>query len=151
MGRQIIRLTESDLHKIVKESVRRALREMNSNERFAALEGVPTEELQARYEELADKLREFKKNGEIGTPEYIEAAQERQAIKERLGLSTRLNVGAYWSDEENKKREEAGLVDLHPWRKFQKEIEQGKKQINKDEKEKQGAPENNIDDIMMGA
>ena len=91
MKRQIIRLTESDLHRIIKESVKRIIRESE----------MPT---LADLEAAKSKVRALK--GKKGMQkEFIAAAKELQRIKELLGkVEVNKNPSPYWSDEENERR-----------------------------------------------
>jgi hypothetical protein len=70
MGRQIIRLTESDLHRIIKESVRRVIKEEE-------------EDLEAQYKAACAKVKALKGKGDKKA--FIAAAQEMNALREKLG------------------------------------------------------------------
>ena len=87
--KQIIRLTESDLHNIIRESVRRVLREEEEPEYTEA-------DLEA-----AEKLMlALKKKG---GPEFLQAARIWQNIKEKLGKANMVNQpDANYSKEKNK-------------------------------------------------
>ena len=90
MAKQIIRLTESDLHNIIKESVRRVLRE----------EEEP-EYTEADLEAAKNLVRALKKKG---GPEFLEAAQLMQRIKEKLGqVKSVIQPDSYWSQKENER------------------------------------------------
>ena len=131
MAKQIIRLTESDLHNIIRESVRRALRE----------EEEP-EYTEADLEAAKNLVRALKKKG---GPEFMEAAQLMQKIKEKLGqVKSVIQPDAYWSEKENKRR---GIYTHRDWlecapqerknvdrkkKPKQSEITKGREQIAKD-------------------
>ena len=90
MAKQIIRLTESDLHNIIRESVRRVLREEEEPEYTEA-------DLEA-----AEKLMlALKKKG---GPEFLQAAKIWQNIKEKLGkVNAVIQPDSYWSQKENER------------------------------------------------
>lgn len=129
MAKQIIRLTESDLHNIIRESVRRVLRE----------EEEP-EYTEADLEAAKNLVRALKKKG---GPEFLEAAQLMQKIKEKLGhAKSVIQPDAYWSQKENQKLgnythdqwlhcdpRKRGEVKKNP---KQSEITKGRAQIAKD-------------------
>ena len=129
--KQIIRLTESDLHNIIRESVRRVLREEEEPEYTEA-------DLEA-----AEKLMlALKKKG---GPEFLQAAKIWQNIKEKLGKVNVLNQpNANYSKERN---EELGNYTHDQWLRCapqerknvdrkkkpkQSEITKGREQIAKD-------------------
>jgi hypothetical protein len=114
--KQIIRLTESDLHNIIRESVRRVLREQD-------------EYTEADLETAKKKMKALKKKG---GPEYLKAAQEWQKIKEKLGKVNVVNQpGADWSEKENEKR------NIMTHEKFKHVDPRKRKDIDKDKKPKQ--------------
>ena len=131
MAKQIIRLTESDLHNIIRESVRRVLRE----------EEEP-EYTEADLEAAENLVRTLKKKG---GPEFLEAAQLMQKIKEKLGKANVVNQPSpYYSEAENKRR---GIYTHRDWlecaprerknvdkkkKPKQSEIAKGREQIAKD-------------------
>ena len=71
MARQIIRLTESDLHRIIKESVKRILREEDEPE-------YTMEDLEA----AKAKMQALRKSG--NNKAFMQAAAEWQKIREKL-------------------------------------------------------------------
>ena len=89
--KKIVRLTESDLHKIIKESVERIISESN----------VPTiEDL-----EIAKQKMQALRGKKDKKKEFFAAAQEYQKIKELLGKTNFVKQpSSYWSDKENEKR-----------------------------------------------
>ena len=114
--KQIIRLTESDLHNIIRESVRRVLREQD-------------EYTEADLEAAKEKMKALKKKG---GSEYLKAAQEWQKIKEKLGKVNVVNQpGADWSEKENEKR------NIMTHEKFKHVDPRKRKDIDKDKKPKQ--------------
>jgi hypothetical protein len=114
--KQIIRLTESDLHNIIRESVRRVLREQD-------------EYTEADLETAKKKMKALKKKG---GSEYLKAAQEWQKIKEKLGKVNVVNQpGADWSEKENEKR------NIMTHEKFKHVDPRKRKDIDKDKKPKQ--------------
>ena len=131
MAKQIIRLTESDLHNIIRESVKRVLREQDETPLYT----------QDDLEAAANKVRALKKGGDKKA--WLEAAQEYQKIKEYLGKANVINQpDANWSREKN---DELGKYTHDEWlrcdprkRKDVKkkpkasEITKGREQIAKD-------------------
>lgn len=103
MARQIIRLTESDLHKIIKESVKRIIYESNA----------PTPEDLEIAKQKMQALR-GKKDKKM---EFFAAAQEYQKIKELLGKANFIKQpSSYWSDKENEKRGITPSDENSKWR-----------------------------------
>lgn len=90
MSRQIIRLTESDLHKIIKESVNRILKESE----------MPTiEDL-----EMAKQKMKALRGKKDRKQEWLAAAQEYQRLRELLGKTNIVNQPSpYWSEKENER------------------------------------------------
>ena len=87
MPKQILRLTESDLHRIIKESVDKILREHT----------------EADLEAAKKRLLAAKKKGK--RDEILAASQEYQKIKEILGkANTVINPKSDWADKENEKK-----------------------------------------------
>ena len=76
MGRQIIRLTESDLHKIIKESVIRALNEAESvKDKFSTYRKEPWGDWRDDYDAYMDDIRVGDKPaGEEARLKYIASA-----------------------------------------------------------------------------
>ena len=94
MRKQIIRLTESDLHRIIKESVRRILRE----------EDEP-EYTQADLDAAKSKMQALRGKGNHKA--FMDAALEYNKIKERLGQANVKDLRKLspeeqmnWSDDE---------------------------------------------------
>ena len=75
MAKQIIRLTEADLHRIIKESVDRILRESE--------EPTP-EQLEAMFKDAAARVKKYKGKRQY-QKEFLEAAKEMQDLKLKLG------------------------------------------------------------------
>ena len=101
MAKQIIRLTESDLHNIIRESVRRVLREEESEYTEADLEAA---------KKLVKKLK--KKGG----PEFLEAAKLMQKIKEKLGqVKCVVQPDSDWARKENEKLGNVTYEGLKHW------------------------------------
>jgi len=96
MAKQIIRLTEADLHRIIKESVNRIIRESD---------GEPSrEELEAMYNDAASRVKKYKGKRQF-QKEFLAAAQEMAALKVKLGKCKMVvNPDADFSDRENEKR-----------------------------------------------
>ena len=87
MSKRLIRLTEGDLHRIVKESVVRILRESDEED----------------YEIVKEKLRQARANKD--KDEILRLGQEYQRLKEKLGKAKILkNPDVRYSDRENIKR-----------------------------------------------
>lgn len=116
MAKQIIKLTESDLHRIIKESVNKIIRE-GAHEDFEAAKAA---------------LRNARAKG--NRDEILAASQEFQRAKEAAGKANVIsNPSAYWSGKENEKR---GITpkETHKWRR--KNDIGVNKQINRDEKDR---------------
>jgi hypothetical protein len=95
MTKQIIRLTEADLHRIIKESVDRILRESE--------EPTP-EQLEAMFKDAAARVKKYKGKRQY-QKEFLEAAKEMAALKVKLGKCKMVvNPDADFSDRENEKR-----------------------------------------------
>ena len=87
MNKKLIRLTEGDLHRIVRESVNRILRESDEE----------------NYELVKQQLRDARAKKDKA--EILRLGQEYQRLKEKLGKTkTLVNPDVRWSDEENIKR-----------------------------------------------
>ena len=90
MAKQIIRLTESDLHNIIRESVRRVL-----------MEEEEPEYTEADLEAAKKLVKKLKKKG---GPEFLEAAQLMQKIKEKLDkVKCVVQPGIDWAQKENER------------------------------------------------
>ena len=135
MAKQIIRLTESDLHRIIKESVERIINEGANVDYKEEYIGLSQDELSALKEKLAEKLRT--PAGKIN----IELKRRYQAVKELLGANVIKGADPYWSAEKNK---ELGKYTYEDWKqmnprerskvknpKFQ-EIDKGRSEIAAD-------------------
>jgi len=125
MARQIIRLTESDLHRIIKESVNQIIKE----------------ETEADLEAAKKRLLKAKKGRD--TKELVDATKEYHRIKALLGQSkTIVNPDVNFSKEKNK---EKGIKTSHG--KFGRPNDIGAlRQINKDDNEKLQV--NDVDAIL---
>ena len=96
MAKQIIRLTESDLHKIIKESVNRIIRESD--------EEPSKEELESMYNDAVERVKKYKGKRQY-QKEFLAASQEMQALKLKLGKCKMVvNPDVNFSDRENEKR-----------------------------------------------
>lgn len=98
MRKQIIRLTESDLHRIIKESVRRILRE----------EDEP-EYTQADLDAAKAKMQALRGKGNHKA--FMAAANEYQKIKAALGQENVIDLRKMspedqmgWAEKENQRR-----------------------------------------------
>ena len=134
MSRQIIRLTESDLHKIIKESVERIISESN----------MPTlEDL-----EIAKQKMQALRGKKDKKMEFFAAAQEYQKIKELLGKTNFIKQpSSYWSGKENEKKGITPSDENSKWRlpgHIQRQKEADKEFFNKTK------GENDVD-AMLGA
>jgi hypothetical protein len=136
MAKQVIRLTESDLHNIIRESVERILSEGSSIEYKDEYRNLTPEQLS----DLKDKMA-----AELKTPQgktNMDLKMRYQAVRELLGATQIVNPDAYWSQQKNK---ELGKYTHDEWlrcdprkRKDVKkkpkasEITKGREQIAKD-------------------
>ena len=132
MPRQIIRLTESDLHKIIKESVERIISESN----------MPTiEDL-----EIAKQKMQALRGKKDKKMEFFAAAKEYQKIKELLGKANFIKQpSSYWSGEENEKRGITPSDENSKWRlpgHIQRQIDADKEFFDKTK------GENDVDAIL---
>lgn len=101
MNKQIIKLTESDLHSIIMESVNRII----------------NESLEDEFEAAKAKVKALKGKGNKAA--FLAAAQEYQRLKELIGKDkTVINPSANWSDEENEKRGIKKVNGNTGWRKM---------------------------------
>ena len=129
MKKQIIKLTESDLHNIIRESVNKIIKES----------------LEDDYEAAKAKVRALKGKGK--KDEYLAAAQEYQRLKELLGKSnTIVNPDANFSDRENEKRGIKKVNGNTGWRKMGHLVK--KKETDKEDKSKLKI--NDVDAIIGG-
>lgn len=83
MAKKLIRLTESDLHRIISNSVKRIIKE----------------------EEDLEALKARVKRSKKGTKAWLEAVRQYQAAKEKAGKANMIvNPDVYYSERENEKR-----------------------------------------------
>ena len=136
MAKQIIRLTESDLHNIIRESVRRVLREGSSVEYKDEYRNLTPEQLS----DLKDKMA-----AELKTPQgktNMDLKMRYQAVKELLGTSIVANPDPWWSERKN---DELGIYTHDQWKRCdprkrkdvkkkpkESEITKGREEIAKD-------------------
>lgn len=136
MAKQIIRLTESDLHRIIKESVEKIISE-------GAFIDYKDEYRDLTPEQLTDLKEKLK--AELKTPKgrtNVELQRRFQAVKELLGSKLVVNPDPYWSEKEN---DEKGIYTHDQWmhcdprkrkdvqkKPKQSEITKGREQIAKD-------------------
>lgn len=111
MKRQIIRLTEGDLHRIIRESVNRILKEENEAPAYT----------QEDLEAAKAKMQSLRQKGDKKA--FLAAAQEYQRIKEALGKANFVDLRKMspeeqlnFSEKENDKR---GIEPhSHKWNKL---------------------------------
>lgn len=141
MAKQVIRLTEGDLHRIIKESVKRILSEDAFVDYKDEYRDLTPEELESLKAQMAKELK---------TPagkSNLELKRRYAAVKELLGANILKNPDAYWSQEENKRR---GIYTYDQWKQCdprkrkdvekkpkESEITKGRKDIAKDAFEKE--------------
>ena len=117
-----IRLTESDLKHIIKESVKRIIKEEEDAE------------LLAQYEAAKAKVKALKGKRDKKA-EFFKAASEYQRLKELLGIGKQIiNPSVRWSDEENERRGIKKVDGNTGWRKMDHLGK--KKELDKDDNER---------------
>ncbi len=117
MRKQVVRLTEGDLHRIIKESVNRILRE----------------EFEDEFEAAKEELRAAKASKD--KPRILAAQKEYQRLKELSGNNTVINQpDAYFSRRENERRGIEPRIGADIWRVYGN---MGmKKELDKDDRSK---------------
>ena len=138
MAKQIIRLTEADLHRIIKESVDRILRESE--------EPTP-EQLEAMFKDAAARVKKYKGKRQY-QKEFLEAAKEMQDLKLKLGkCKTVVNPDSGYSDRENEKRGIQKKVGLRRVMGDNDMIKRREEDM-RDKEGLKGVAVNDIDDIL---
>ena len=138
MAKQIIRLTEADLHRIIKESVDRILRESE--------EPTP-EQLEAMFKDAAARVKKYKGKRQY-QKEFLEAAKEMQDLKLKLGkCKTVVNPDSGYSDRENEKRGIQKKVGLRRVM-GDKDMVKRREEDMRDKEGLKGVAVNDIDDIL---
>ena len=139
MAKQIIRLTEADLHKIIKESVNRIIRESE--------EEPSREELEAMYKDAVARVKKYKGKRQF-QKEFLAANQEVQALKVKLGTAKIIvNPDSGFTDRENEKR---GIKKKVGLRRVMGDGDMVKRR-EEDQRDKEGlkgVKVNDIDDIL---
>lgn len=139
MAKQIIRLTEADLHRIIKESVDRILRESE--------EPTP-EQLEAMFKDAAARVKKYKGKRQY-QKEFLEAAKEMQDLKLKLGkCKTVVNPDSGYSDRENEKRGIQKKVGLRRVM-GDKDMIKRREEDMRDKEGLKGVAVNDIDAILM--
>ena len=139
MAKQIIRLTEADLHRIIKESVDRILRESE--------EPTP-EQLEAMFKDAAARVKKYKGKRQY-QKEFLEAAKEMQYLKLKLGkCKTVVNPDSGYSDRENEKRGIQKKVGLRRVM-GDKDMIKRREEDMRDKEGLKGVAVNDIDAILM--
>ena len=139
MAKQIIRLTEDDLHRIIKESVDRILRESE--------EPTP-EQLEAMFKDAAARVKKYKGKRQY-QKEFLEAAKEMQDLKLKLGkCKTVVNPDSGYSDRENEKRGIQKKVGLRRVM-GDKDMIKRREEDMRDKEGLKGVAVNDIDAILM--
>ena len=143
MAKQIIRLTEGDLHRIIKRAVNKIVESKRQN----WLIRESDDDLEAQLEAAKEKMKAFK--GVRGKKdEFIAAAQEYQRLKELMGkANVVLNPSAYHSDIENEKRGIAKVNGNTGWRKMG-HLDKKKETEMDDREGLTGVAINDVDAIM---
>jgi hypothetical protein len=138
MAKQIIRLTEADLHRIIKESVDRILRESE--------EPTP-EQLEAMFKDAAARVKKYKGKRQY-QKEFLDAAKEMQDLKLKLGkCKTVVNPDSGYSDRENEKRGIQKKVGLRRVM-GDKDMIKRREEDMRDKEGLKGVAVNDIDDIL---
>ena len=138
MAKQIIRLTEADLHRIVRESVDKILKESE--------EPTP-EQLEAMFKDAAARVKKYKGKRQY-QKEFLEAAKEMQDLKLKLGkCKTVVNPDSGYSDRENKKRRIQKKVGLRRVM-GDKDMVKRREEDMRDKEGLKGVAVNDVDDIL---
>lgn len=138
MAKQIIRLTEADLHRIIKESVDRILRESE--------EPTP-EQLEAMFKDAAARVKKYKGKRQY-QKEFLEAAKEMADLKLKLGKCKMVvNPDSGFSDRENEKRGIQKKVGLRRVM-GDKDMIKRREEDMRDKEGLKGVAVNDIDDIL---
>ena len=103
------------------------------------------DDLIQRLAGLNDQLKIFKKK-KIRGKEFLEAAQEAQAIKEKLGITSVKKLEMGKTSDQQHGQATSRHKNGHPWKIDQKKAHEGLKDINKDDNEKLQV--NDVDSIL---
>jgi len=138
MAKQIIRLTEADLHRIVRESVDKILKESE--------EPTP-EQLEAMFKDAAARVKKYKGKRQY-QKEFLEAAKEMADLKLKLGKCKMVvNPDSGFSDRENEKRGIQKKVGLRRVM-GDKDMVKRREEDIRDKEGLKGVAVNDIDDIL---
>jgi len=138
MAKQIIRLTEADLHRIVRESVDKILKESE--------EPTP-EQLEAMFKDAAARVKKYKGKRQY-QKEFLEAAKEMADLKLKLGKCKMVvNPDSGFSDRENEKRGIQKKVGLRRVM-GDKDMIKRREEDMRDKEGLKGVAVNDIDDIL---
>lgn len=104
MGKTKIKLTESQIKRLIKESVKESFLGFNGND-FASM-GLknPADEFQINYREIAGKFNQFAKYLQE-MKEYVDGIEEdaENNIAGTKGVRDTVSMRAMWSDDEDEK------------------------------------------------
>lgn len=140
MKKQIIRLTESDFYRIIKESVKKIIKESEEPTR---------EELMAQFEDAKSRMKAYK-GKRAKQKEFLEAAQEYSRLKTLLGVGNIVhNPDAGFTDRENEKRGIKKKVGLRRVTGFQ-DLVKSREEDRRDKEGLKGVKANDIDSILGG-
>lgn len=108
MAKKIIRLTESDLHRIVKESVNRILREERLNEWFWFDTDPSKAKDEKDYDRITKNAQAFQKGAAENDQNNSNARDTRKAAKAWVGKDGTKKKGQFPSPKEMKNRRKRG-------------------------------------------
>ena len=108
MEKKLIRLTESDLHRIVKESVNRILREERLNE-WLWFDTDPSKAKDEKdYDRITKNAQAFQKGAAENDQYNLNAHDTKKAAKAWVGKDGMSKKGQFPSPKEMKKRHKRG-------------------------------------------
>lgn len=108
MAKNIIRLTEGDLHRIVKESVNRILREEELNEMFWFDTDPSKAKDEKDHKRITKNAQAFQKGAAENDQDNSNARDTRKAARAWVGKDGMSKKGQFPSPKEMKKRHKRG-------------------------------------------
>ena len=113
MGKNRIKLTESQIKRLIKESVKESFLGFNGND-FASM-GLknPADDYQINYREIAGKFNQFAKYLQE-MKEYVDGVEEdaKNNVAGTKGVRDTVRMRAMWSDDENEKMFDESLKEV---------------------------------------
>ena len=108
MTKKLIRLTEDDLHRIVKESVNRILREQKLNEWFWFDTDPSKAKDEKDYDRITKNAKAFQKGAAENDQDNSNARDTRKAASAWVGKDGTKKKGQFPSSKEMKERHKRG-------------------------------------------